>query len=468
MKSSGAHDTTQLERQEDLLFLAAAHDVLKLISSAFPDGRLPTKRRMRKIITGNQVKEENIEELSNINFYRDISGWSKNYSVLESLSNYLTFMFENKFIDLPEFSDEKGRKLDYDLEQTVRAYVSGSEALVVYPIIDIFQRKLKIECTENELIESYRKYINPRKSKSIKVIMNTPLIGFESKIENFIISDEFSIEIFSDQHKNAYILSDFDLINGYTLGEIRSSTHMIRWDTVIQRGNPHPLHHEKHLYLLIMSLRFCLSSDVVAKFSYSEPIDLISIVGVSGKWHFETSKPWQFYESSEFTESDLQKVKSLFTNLLRLENVSGYKNIFNVVVNRYLSSLSRTSPEDSVIDFTICLESLLLANERDELKFRLALRGANLLENEDPMGIKRTLNNMYDDRSAIVHSGKTLNELRRADSGSTIKEYRSVTEKIIRAYIEKSGGFESINKINEYLDGLCLFAAKSANQTLAE
>jgi hypothetical protein len=109
-------------------------------------------------------------------------------------------------------------------------------------------------------------------------------------------------------------------------------------------------------------------------------------VGVSGKWHFETSKPWQFYESSEFTESDLQKVKSLFTNLLRLENVSGYKNIFNVVVNRYLSSLSRTSPEDSVIDFTICLESLLLANERDELKFRLALRGANLLENEDPMG----------------------------------------------------------------------------------
>lgn len=295
--------------------------------------------------------------------------------------------------------------------------------------------------------------------------MNTPLIGFESRVENFRISEEFSIEIFSDWHKNSYNLSDFDLINGYTSREIRSSTHMIRWETSIQKGNPRPQHHEKHLYLLIMSLRFFLSSDVVAKFSYSEPKELISIVGVSGKWHFETSKPWQFYDSCEFSEPDLLKVKALFTDLLRLENLSGYKNIFNVVVKRYLSSLSRTSPEDSVIDFTICLESLLLANEQNELKFRLALRGANLLENEDPICIKRMLNNMYDDRSAIVHNGKTLKELRKGDSGSVIKEYRLATEKIIRAYVEKSARFESINKINEYLDELCLFAAKTSNQS---
>lgn len=465
MKSSESNDTTQLGNQETLLFLAVAQDVLKLLLDAFPDGSLPTKRRVRKIIIGDQVNEEEFEELSHINFYHDIGEWSKNYSTLESLSHYLKFVFGNKLIDAPVFSNEKGGKLNFDLEQMVKAYASRSEDLIVFPIIDILRRKLKIELTENELIESYRKYINPRKSESIRFIMNSPLIGFESRVENFRISDEFSIETFSDRHKNAYNLSDFDLINGYTSREIRSSTHMIRWETSIQKGNPHPQHHEKHLYLLIMSLRFFLSSDVVAKFSYSEPKELISIVDLSGKWHFETSKPWQFYDSCEFSEPDLLEVKALFTNLLRLENLSGYKNIFNVVVKRYLSSLSRTSPEDSVIDFTICLESLLLASEQTELKFRLALRGANLLENEDPISIKRTLNNMYDDRSAIVHNGKTLNELRKGDSGSVIKDYRSTTEKIIRAYIEKSARFESLDKINAHLDELCLFAAKTSNQS---
>ncbi len=81
------------------------------------------------------------------------------------------------------------------------------------------------------------------------------------------------------------------------------------------------------------------------------------------------------------------------------------------------------------------------------------------------MKIRRILASMYDDRSAIVHNGKTLNELRKSDSMSVVKEYRLVTEKIIQAYIEKSNTFESINKINEYLDGLCFFAAKNNDQT---
>jgi hypothetical protein len=160
--------------------------------------------------------------------------------------------------------------------------------------------------------------------------------------------------------------------------------------------------------------------------------------------------------------SDLLEVKAMFENMLGLKGSSGYKNIFNVVVKRYLSSLSRTSPEDSVIDFTICLESLLLANERDELKFRLSLRGANLLENEDPVAIKQILANMYNDRSAIVHEGKTLNDLRKSNSIIAIKEYRSVTEKIIRAYIERSCDFNGVQQINEHLDRLCLFAAKNS------
>lgn len=238
-------------------------------------------------------------------------------------------------------------------------------------------------------------------------------------------------------------------------------THMIRWSRKIPRGDDLRFDHEKYLYLLLMSIRLSTSSDVVAKFSYSEPKDCLSIAGIGGSWHFETSRPWGLYDSHTFYMSDLIRAKKVYSDLLRLEKVKGYKNLFNVVLKRYLSSLSRATPEDAVIDFTICLESLLLANEREELKFRLSLRGAIILTDCDPVTSKKTLASMYDDRSAIVHNGKTLYELRKADSTIHVKKYRKIAENIILAYINKSKDFGSIVEINENLDQLCLYAGMS-------
>ncbi|MCP4442119.1 MAG: hypothetical protein GY810_24680, partial [Aureispira sp.] len=157
--------------------------------------------------------------------------------------------------------------------------------------------------------------------------------------------------------------------------------------------------------------------------------------------------------------ADLQVAKDIFEVLLKLKSLKGYRNFFRVVVNRYLSSLSRTAPEDSVLDLTICLESLLLANERDELKYRLSLRGAILI-GENSKDVKKTLGNMYDDRSSIVHSGKLLSELKHNGGKDVLSSYRLITEKIIKKYLEVSNDFDGLIEINQRLDELCLYEGK--------
>jgi len=446
-----------MSNKELSLYLSAAKDIINLIKSAFPNDELPFKLNTKNKITGciiNTVEEKSI----GLWFFTDIENWSVKYGKLESVKSFITYLLETKKIDKPKFSDSKGEPHNYNLEQLIEAFIPHSQELIIYPIVDIIQKNHSMKISTTELKDSYEKYRKERTLSTKEAIVNTPLIGFKSKIKTFTFSNEFSIVEFSDEHKNKYNdLTSF--MNSYSTEEILESTHMIQWRKELPKSPTNRGDHEKNLYMLILTLRLCNSSDIVVKSSYDEPKELLSIMGCGSKWHFETSKPHQFYNTHEFKNFDLQAAKQTFEVLLKLKNLKGYINIFNVVINRYLSSLSRTTPEDSVIDLTICLESLLLANERDELKYRLSLRGAMLLD-EDPMKVKKILSRMYDDRSAIVHRGELLANLKHSSDKEALSEYRIITEKILKKYILVSKDFKRISEINNKLDELCLYGGK--------
>ena len=118
-----------------------------------------------------------------------------------------------------------------------------------------------------------------------------------------------------------------------------------------------------------------------------------------------------------------------------------------------------------MIDWTISLESTLLANERDELKYRLALRGSILLRNfrspEETSSIFKTL---YDVRSGVVHNGMTISDFVKKDgkikSIYTVSEFLRLTENVtrevlieyIKAAFLKNLNVSSVNdKIDQYL-----------------
>jgi hypothetical protein len=79
-------------------------------------------------------------------------------------------------------------------------------------------------------------------------------------------------------------------------------------------------------------------------------------------------------------------------------------------VRRFNLSYSRESAEDQLIDLVIALESALLPNTRDELRYKLALRAATLIGGLNLKQSFQVIQLAYDLRSAVVHNGMPLHK----------------------------------------------------------
>jgi hypothetical protein len=83
----------------------------------------------------------------------------------------------------------------------------------------------------------------------------------------------------------------------------------------------------------------------------------------------------------------------------------------SIPLRRFNQAYGRQAGEDTIIDLTIALESCLLPNTRDELQYRLSMRGAALITSlRNPVETQALLKTMYEIRSEIVHNGKPLSD----------------------------------------------------------
>jgi hypothetical protein len=126
-------------------------------------------------------------------------------------------------------------------------------------------------------------------------------------------------------------------------------------------------------------------------------------------------------------------------------------------------SYSRGAPEDRVIDLTVVLESTLLWGTRDELSYRLSLRGAALLaQSRDPVQVQALLHTVYGVRSKIVHAGGALSdpgvakELRSLHPPVDFRDlpvrFEDIVRDVLRAYVRHNAAGESMESIREKLD----------------
>jgi Apea-like HEPN len=111
---------------------------------------------------------------------------------------------------------------------------------------------------------------------------------------------------------------------------------------------------------------------------------------------------------------------------------------------RFNQAYGRQSGEDTIIDPTIALESCLLPNTREELQYRLSMRGAALLASlRNPVETQTLLKIVYEIRSEIVHNGKLLSDhgLRRKTEslGSVVaKDFQHACEDVVRDVLRES------------------------------
>ena len=171
----------------------------------------------------------------------------------------------------------------------------------------------------------------------------------------------------------------------------------------------------------------------------------------------------------EFHESDITPLQELVKALqqLRLAQSRGVSALYgdlSVGLRRFNQSYERRIPEDQIIDLTIALESTLLGDLEDELKYRLAVRGAALLADAQapwkPQASRALLLAMYDVRSSIVHSGQQLSDqkvLKKIRNlGMQPKDFLQQCEQIVRdvlkVYVQHRTKGQSVKQVNEDLE----------------
>jgi Apea-like HEPN len=131
-------------------------------------------------------------------------------------------------------------------------------------------------------------------------------------------------------------------------------------------------------------------------------------------------------------------------NLWRIYTEPGWRKhkFLRIAIDRLSYGVMRSRSDDSIIDYVIGLEALLLHDlspgDRGELRNRFALRGARLLADtlEERKRNFNELKTAYDVRSSIVHGAATIS-LRKTHNTPTLDEFAESVAAYVRVLIKK-------------------------------
>ena len=109
--------------------------------------------------------------------------------------------------------------------------------------------------------------------------------------------------------------------------------------------------------------------------------------------------------SAKAGETDIEKAKCLYDILDRNSDV---KERLQIPINRWIKSKTLEAPIDKIIDLGIAFEALYLSDVNEELTFRLGVRAAWYLGNDEKhrKELLKMFGDIYRCRSNAVHSGK--------------------------------------------------------------
>jgi hypothetical protein len=148
------------------LYVKAAIDVVDLIKSAFLNDELPFDVKIKKEVTGSKVNTVQDKSIF-LWFFVEIDNWHESFINLNSVRNFIEFVLVNNLIEKPKLSDQDGKPLNYTTNDFLEKGLSHFYDLVVFPIVDIIQKKHSTDISPKELEDTYAKYRKQRVSLTV-------------------------------------------------------------------------------------------------------------------------------------------------------------------------------------------------------------------------------------------------------------------------------------------------------------
>ena len=170
----------------------------------------------------------------------------------------------------------------------------------------------------------------------------------------------------------------------------------------------------------------------------------------------------------ELESKDLDEVCTLANGIQKADDG------LQIAIGRFNQAYERRrSIEDKLIDLTIALESTLLSDVQDELKYRLSVRCAALLSDEcDPIQTHFIAKKVYDARSQVVHQGQRLDRQKLIITNSTVsvtpkefvREAEALTRAVLRRYVIAAEAGTSTRLFTSSIDRQIMEKLSSTNE----
>ncbi len=243
-----------------------------------------------------------------------------------------------------------------------------------------------------------------------------PLVGFDSDIDTMTLSDgQFILKVERLTKKERDWIDEM-----WNKPDVGPEECKFKVSSSFQFENSKelsPIYYGCHgiIYQFITALRLFQSGNVgslfikdVIDFQDNEPILFTTY---SDDLSCEPER-WLRGEEEYFLSKDnVEDLKRIFDKLGNPGASKKFKRL-DIGLKRFNRAYHRSSYEDKIIDIAIVLESTLLFGVNEELKYRLAFRGAALLaKNRSPETTFKVLRMFYDIRSRIVHDGESYLDL---------------------------------------------------------
>lgn len=348
------------------------------------------------------------------------------------------------------------------------------------PLIEIATTTRSLTSAAEEVVEAYRRHRDTWIAVYLSYDLIVPLLNFSSDITDEVtIGPSLRLAMLTNDDKEQIWNLSAGLIDWQTLKQ--ACCKLVCRHEEDQRTSIQPSD-QVHQVIgdTITALRLHKPGDVTGPVMF----DHISVPSV---WHIDTQilidpnlelrDPYIHANNSiyEFSHADVPSFLTLFENLRCLAHPK--RQGLRIGLMRFNRSYSRADREDQIIDLTIALEGTLLAaiDSKQELKYRMGLRGAALLQTSTPGETKHLLDTLYDVRSSIVHGGKLISELRPKQMlEKSVEQFCHDCEDVARAVLKeyvtvltamptKSKTSWSIETINTNLDERIISSLSGGN-----
>ncbi len=335
-----------------------------------------------------------------------------NFARFRSLPSFMACLHAHRVEGVfrsPEPTDRDGHEVGADNDAQEVALLRT----LLDPLLYAVEHHRTVTPTTDQLRESYRAFRGEWTSPTIPWETTVPLLNIESDLaEPYRVGETLELRPFTLAEKAmiwqaAYVQVEHRLSAGaFARTEFRLTSSF-----TLDRGTPfHKVRDDRpvsEIGRFLTALRLLKPGRVGASAVFTHRVSRSPAFGF-GTWFMGDFEVGTWGERYALKMAELPEVVALFD---RIGSV-GDKRL-GISLRRFNQSYERERGDDQLIDLTIALESCLLTGpeSKTELKNRFTLRGAALLRAaHKPQETKRLLSLIYDERSKIVHSGKSLTD----------------------------------------------------------